>query len=287
MLNLIFYLCKRLITVMMKQPYDYSFLTGSRLLCDDPEWWKSHLGEYLYIYCEEGEARLMLLSGEHVLRKGGMVIVSPDMFPSQVAASADCRIFYCVFDAGLADKSTYNVPKEFFDCMYAQPVMPAFEGLPGWVEQLRSIGEDTQNPYREAIVTDLLHAFTLTYLHQWKKHFGETPQHYERGSTDRLCITFYNLMLEHYREHRDIAFYAALLCITPNYLAMILRRQCGETPKEAIDRQVMLGLKYELLNTEKTVTQLAREFHFPDISYLCRYFRRHTGMSLTEYRLGE
>lgn len=269
----------------MEQHGDHVFLTGVRQLKDDAEWWKRHLGEYLYIYCEEGEALLTLLSRRYTLRKGGLVIVSPDMFPAQIEATDDFRIRFCAFDAALADRSSYNVPKEFFDCMYAEPVLPEFDGLDTWMRLLGSVGKDTDNPYRPAIAIDLLHAFTLEYFQQWKRHFGETPRHYERSNTDRLCIAFYNLLLEHFRVHRDIAFYASQLCVTPNYLAMILRRQCDESPKEAIDRQVMLGLKYQLLNTDASITQLAREFHFPDTSYLCRYFRRHAGLSPSEYRM--
>lgn len=269
----------------METASEYTFNTGDKLLSDEPEWWKRHIGEYLCVYCLQGEARLMLLSREYNFRKGGIAIISPDMFPAQVAASDDFRIFYCIFDGRLADQSSYGVPKEFFDCMYAQPILPAFEGVEVWLQLFRQAGEDLHNEFRQSIVADLLHAFNLQYFQQWKKHFGEIPKHYERSNTDRICIAFYNLLLEHYREHRDIAFYASQLCITPNYLAMLLRRQCGETPKEAIDRQVMLDLQYQLLNTDQTIIQLASQFHFHDSSYLCRYFRRHTGLSLSEYRM--
>lgn len=267
---------------MEHQPH--TFLTGVKKLAGQPDWWRGHIGEYLYIYCEQGEARLMLLGREYTLQKGGLIIASPDMFPAQVAASDDFRISFCAFNTELADKSSFDVPKEFFDCIYAQPVLPTFEGLTTWMQLFRQVGEETANPNRQAIVADLLHAFTLEYFEQWKLCFGETPKHYERSNTDRLCIDFYNLLLEHYREHRDIAFYASQLCITPNYLAMILRKQCGESPKAAIDRQLMIALEYQLRNTSLTIAELARIFHFPDPSYLCRYFRRHTGLSLSEYR---
>lgn len=260
------------------------FHTGEICLIHNPDWWKCHLREYLYIYCECGAARLMLLSREYELRQGGFIIISPDMFPSQLASSEDFKIAYCVFDNGLADRSTYDVPKEFFDCMYARPVMSGLEGVETWMRLFRQVDGNGNTPYRREMAADLLHAFTLHYYSQWRKAFGDTPRHYERSNADALCIAFYNLMLEHCRAHHGIAFYAEKLCITPNYLAMIMRRQCGESPKMAIDRQLMLDLEYQLRNTTLTVSDLAREFHFPDTSYLCRYFRRHAGMSLTEYR---
>lgn len=43
-------------------------------------------------------------------------------------------------------------------------------------------------------------------------------------------------------------------------------------------------LKYKLIYTSKSIEQIAKELHFPDTSYMCRYFRRKTGRALDEYR---
>lgn len=65
---------------------------------------------------------------------------------------------------------------------------------------------------------------------------------------------------------------------------MIMRRVCKESPKEAIDRQVILEIKHLLKNSTLTAAQIALRLHFPDPSYLSRYFRKHTGTSITAYR---
>lgn len=68
---------------------------------------------------------------------------------------------------------------------------------------------------------------------------------------------------------------------------MITRQVCRESPKAAIDRMVVLTIKNLLRTTAMTVEQIAAELHFADTSYMCRYFRRHAGQSMGEYRRAE
>lgn len=56
------------------------------------------------------------------------------------------------------------------------------------------------------------------------------------------------------------------------------------SPKEIIDKRVILEIKVLLQSTDYTIQEISRLLHFPDQSYLGRYFKRHTGMSASEYR---
>lgn len=56
-------------------------------------------------------------------------------------------------------------------------------------------------------------------------------------------------------------------------------------PKELIDKQTVTEINSFLINTDMTVKSIASELHFDDVSYMCRYFRRLTGVSPTDYRL--
>ncbi|KOQ75260.1 hypothetical protein ABW44_07155 [Stenotrophomonas maltophilia] len=64
-----------------------------------------------------------------------------------------------------------------------------------------------------------------------------------------------------------------------------LTRECfGQTRKALIDHQVVLEIKAWLSYSELPIGRIAERLCFEDASYLCRYFRRHTGQSLTAYR---
>lgn len=81
-----------------------------------------------------------------------------------------------------------------------------------------------------------------------------------------------------------MAFYAGLLHITPFYLSQLSKKYFNDAPKTLIDRQVVLEIKKQLGQPRKSVQQIADELHFADASYLGKYFKRHTGLGLSEYR---
>ena len=99
-----------------------------------------------------------------------------------------------------------------------------------------------------------------------------------------LANDFLALLSRHYTRHHDVAFYADRLNITPNYLNIVVRRNFGTTAKEQID--ILLGqvMKSMLETTDLSVKQIADRLNFSDPSYLCRVFRRLTGMSPLAWR---
>lgn len=45
-----------------------------------------------------------------------------------------------------------------------------------------------------------------------------------------------------------------------------------------------MEIKHLLTSTDMTIKEIANMFHFDSTSYLGRYFRRHTGMTPSEFR---
>lgn len=79
-------------------------------------------------------------------------------------------------------------------------------------------------------------------------------------------------------------FYAKKLCITSDYLYKISYKVANVSPKEVIDHQVLVAIKTYLSDTNLSVKNIASELNFDDPSYMCRFFRRMTGMSPIEFR---
>jgi AraC family transcriptional activator of pobA len=58
----------------------------------------------------------------------------------------------------------------------------------------------------------------------------------------------------------------------------------SQSPKELIDKQAISEIKSLLINSDMPIKSIASTLHFEDVSYLCRYFRRLTGIPPLEYR---
>lgn len=94
-----------------------------------------------------------------------------------------------------------------------------------------------------------------------------------------LFNQFMDLMEKHYKESRDVSFYAAKMNVTAKYLTLIVRQVTNETPKHLIDHYTILQLKMQLAMGRQSVKEIAWEYNFSDVSFFCRYFKRHTGKS--------
>lgn len=186
------------------------------------------------------------------------------------------------------EEAVLDVPSpHFWDTLYKYPVYRTtsqeWRLLNGWWEQMYWIDHETETTYRDALLKIELHAFVLAMESKMsEKKLPPLPGDVNRQW--RLVTDFFRLLDKHCVETRDVRFYADKLCITTSYLNKLCRKVLHASPKEMIDRLVVSEIKACLINTDWSVKRIAEELHFEDASYLCRYFRRLTGMSPIDYR---
>ena len=99
-----------------------------------------------------------------------------------------------------------------------------------------------------------------------------------------LFNRFMMLMERDYKLSRDVNYYADLMHITSKYLTNIVRQVAGHTPKTIIDQYVILQLKMQLQRSSQSIKEIAWEYHFTDVSFFCRYFKKHTGLTPQQMR---
>ena len=127
-----------------------------------------------------------------------------------------------------------------------------------------------------------LRAFYMLYQVMLRRNQIEVDSFKSRG--DELFFRFRQLLAEHYRESRSVAFYADKLCITPRYLTDIVQQHYGRSPKEAIDIYTVMQIRLDLLQSDVTLSELAYKYHFSSPSFFSDYFRRNAGCSPQDYR---
>ena len=74
------------------------------------------------------------------------------------------------------------------------------------------------------------------------------------------------------------------MCISTYYLRLITGREVGQTPKEIIDRKVILIMKMYLSKTDLSIKEIAERLNFPDPAYMNRFFKSAIKISMTQYR---
>ena len=174
-----------------------------------------------------------------------------------------------------------------WDTLYEHPIYrPSREErkvLKAWLKQMEWIMQESSTEYRDEILRSNFHTLLLAVDDKIVRRIKQAPRS-GKNRNWQLITDFSRLLPKQCHVTREVQFYAAKLCITVSYLNKLCRAMLRASPKELIDRQVTSEIKTYLANSDLSIKGIARELNFEDTSYLCRYFRRKTGMSPSEYR---
>ena len=104
------------------------------------------------------------------------------------------------------------------------------------------------------------------------------------GRSHIVFEKFLALVSEYHTSRRTVSFYAEKLCLTPKYLAKLVRTATGRSASEWIDGYVILEAKNMLRYSSLPVKEIASRLNFSDVPSFHRFFRSRTGLTPLEYR---
>ena len=110
--------------------------------------------------------------------------------------------------------------------------------------------------------------------------------HRSTTRAEEVFTAFLRLVPDNFILHRDLQFYADRLNITTTYLSRIVRQMSGRTVVDFLNQSLAAEASLRLKTTNRTITQLADDFHFSDQAAFTKFFTRMKGMSPKEYRKG-
>ena len=152
------------------------------------------------------------------------------------------------------------------------------------VDQLIIIANHTDEelPHRYQVLLAQL-AVGYEFLNAYRR---EQDKQWTENRHTELFNRFCDLVVKHYRESREIKFYADLLNLTPKYLSKVIRTATnGLSPVEWIEQYVIAQAK-RLIESRATQTlqETAYLLGFSEPTSFYRYFKRVTGMTAKQYR---
>lgn len=140
-----------------------------------------------------------------------------------------------------------------------------------------------QTGYSRAAANALLSAIVHYVCSLYERHAEE--QSLPKSRAQQVFTDFIALVNEHAARHHTLGYYASRLCITQRYLGTLVQQASGTPAKEWIDRAIVTDAKVALRHSDVSISQLSERLCFPNVSFFCKYFRRLTGMTPTEYRV--
>lgn len=129
-----------------------------------------------------------------------------------------------------------------------------------------------------------LKAFFIGFHEYLQRNPQYRPDEVKSYRVRELFNRFMMLLEKDYKISRDVNYYAEQMNISSKYLTNIVSQVTGHTPKTIIDQYVILQLKLHLKRSTQSIKEMAWEFHFADVSFFCRYFKKHTGLTPQQIR---
>ena len=242
----------------------------------------------MHLLCLSGEASFAYNKHEFIVRKNDALVIS---YPEDVVINNvgdDLNVVIVAAPAkylySLLPSVNYGVSGRI--SLYDDPVIPLSE------EHARQLRRDFDNLIER--IPDTSHTFyreivgSLAVTMIYDIYYFHSLVHDTSATTDRRAYVVKELikMLEKgvSLQHREVAYYAERLNVTPKYLTETTKRVTGNSVTFLIDRYTVPILKKLLDNPDLSISQITGQMCFSSLSYFSRYVTKHLGISPTKYR---
>jgi len=239
------------------------------------------------VICRRGRADILVNFSKWQLLPGAVITLFPNDVVMISEASEDFETERLVYDQALLREASLQLEHTVYQvlredrCRNNSTVVTAI--IDNMFALLRVYFDQEECTCTDRLVVLQLKSFFLGFYEYVNRH--PQPDSHEGSRRAREIFNeFMRLIERHYKQNRNVTFYAWELHITPKYLNNISTQIAGHTSKTLIDHFVVLQLKLALGNSSKSIKEIAHEYHFSDLSFFSRYFRLHTGKSPQQFR---
>lgn len=242
------------------------------------------------LICRKGSARLQVNFGSYVLREGAVITLFPNDVVRASHVSPDYVTESLRYDASLLREASLQLEHTVYSQLRkdrcrgnSQVVVDIIDAM---FSLLKIYFRQSECQCLDSLVLLQLKAFFLGFHDYLQRFPNERPADTGSRRVSELFDKFMNTLEQQYRESRDVSYFASQLSITPKYLNNIVQRVTGHNAKTVINHYAILQLKLTLKSSALTIKEVAWQHHFSDVSFFCRYFKQHTGLTPQQFRRG-
>ena len=240
------------------------------------------------LLCLRGSARVMIDMQEFLIEKNDFGILMPGHILRRITCSDDFAIIRVFISAKMiselkarafshdSDKFNY-APKCHLTDVQVKRVMAILE----LIEAIASHGSNDLQLRRQMLLSQL--AVGYEFINYYRR---EQDKEWAESRSAKLYTQFCDLVVKHFRENRNVNFYAGLMHYDPRYFSKVFcQASKGLSPLERIQQYVATQAKLIMdTHPKQTVKETAYQLGFQSTANFCRYFKRATGIYPQEYK---
>lgn len=245
--------------------------------------------DYLaHIVCLGGACSLLYNEKEYRLAEGSLMIVMKGHNIKEIRPTPDFRVkvLYAAMPFVKSSTPQSNYGMKGLISLISEPVMQLSQAQREICEYdidaiERRLKQSGHNFYPEAI-RNALQGALLDFFDFHSRIYGTGPISIPKAT---IMERFFG-MLESgiYRSHRNLAYYADLLCVTTKYLSETSKKISGHTASYWINQYTSLEIARALRDKSLTFKDISEQFCFSSLPHFTQYVQRQLGMSPSSYR---
>ena len=247
------------------------------------------LGRYhIHILCHAGKAQFSFMGNTYTMETGDWVIWQMSSRISDALYSSDFNADFLLVDKDFLLE--YNPEKVWaskaFVFIKKNPVFHLDERGKAMIEHnLIQIKRRIAEPhlFQKEILGRQLQIFLLDLWEIYKNAMENIQQ--TDNSSALLFTRFMNLLPEHSKTEREVAFYADKLCVSAKYLSEVVKKSSGHPASYWINGYAMQEILAYLKRSDLTLAEISNKMSFYNPAHFTRFVKKQTGDSPTELRL--
>lgn len=175
----------------------------------------------------------------------------------------------------------------FFDYSVNEAVFLEDDEKETVISLIKAIQKEIERPHdseRNAIIVSYISAM----LHFCNRAYSRQFQQIRR-TTDDILVKLSALLNEYYDSGMQlklgvpgVQYFAGRLCMSPNYFSDLLKKTTGESASNFIRNQIIRIAKNRLVSSGN-ISQVAYDMGFEYPQHFSRMFKKHTGMTPSQY----
>lgn len=247
-----------------------------------------------FVLCTAGYADVRINEQRYRLTRGCVFVVTPlvqvyDFRPSpdfaKISFVRELKDFYPIFrlisDTGIPlkvkEKPCWQIPEAEIGYVISQ-----YDRIAERMREAEAAGTSDER----SMLTHLVHLIGHeTMLEIVCNHIRRYPASVDSvRNHSGVAYRFILALHENYRVERTVSRYAALANMSTGHFSAVIREATGRSPSEWIASVTTTYAKLLLEQTDKSIKEIAEELNFPEQFTFRKYFKRHAGVSPTEYR---
>lgn len=241
----------------------------------------------MIIICRNGMASLRVNFSEWELKPGAVITLFPNDVIIITEKSDDFLVDTLKYSASLLREASLQLEQTVYSQLKLDRCRTESSTLTSIINNMFSLlkiyFDQPECICLDQLVLLQLKAFFLGFYDYLYRNPKERKEEEASPRTKEIFNAFMMELENRFKESRDVFYYADLLHITPKYLNTITQRMTGHTAKTLINQYVILQIKLSLNSEQKSAKEIAWDYNFSDLSFFCRYFKQHTGMTPMQF----